>query len=271
MDRRLTPFSGRVAHVSLSGLVNAPLTEGLRAQVIVPVANLCVSVGGARDRQLLMGDAVTVIDRDQGHVFVMSDKDGYCGWMAENTLGQGPEPTHWVASPGTHLYAEPQVQAPDKMALSMGTRLTVIGSWGAWANTPHGFVPLRHLRALGDWEEDPVAVAESLLGTPYLWGGNSRFGLDCSGLVQLSLISCGKPCPGDSDMQMSLGRLLAPNEPMKRGDLIFWKGHVAMLVDRDRMIHSNGHTMSVAYEGLKDAIARVSAGGGGLVTARQRL
>ena len=79
MDRRLTPFSGRVAHVSLSGLVNAPLTEGLRAQVIVPVANLCVSVGGARDRQLLMGDAVTVIDRDQGHVFVMSDKDGYCG------------------------------------------------------------------------------------------------------------------------------------------------------------------------------------------------
>lgn len=101
-------------------------------------------------------------------------------------------------------------------------------------------------------------------------GGNSRFGLDCSGLTQLSMHSCGRACPGDSDMQMSLGRLLPANEPMKRGDLIFWKGHVALIVDRDRLIHANGHTMSVAYEGIKDCIARVSAGGGGLVLARQR-
>jgi len=171
MDRRLTPYSGRVAHVSLSGVVNAPLTEGLQAQVTVPVANLCDAPDGARDRQLLLGEAVTVIDRDQGHVFVMSAKDGYCGWMAEGDLGQGPAPTHWVAAPGTHLYTEPQVQAREKMALSLGSRLAVVGSWGAWANTPHGFVPLRHLRALGDWADDPVTVAESLLGTPYLWGG----------------------------------------------------------------------------------------------------
>jgi cell wall-associated NlpC family hydrolase len=116
-----------------------------------------------------------------------------------------------------------------------------------------------------------VSVAESLLGTPYLWGGNSRFGLDCSGLVQLSLHCCGLPCPGDSDMQMSLGRQLNPNEPIKRGDLVFWKGHAALVVDRDRLIHANGHTMSVAYEGMKDAVARISAGGGGLVQTRQRL
>jgi cell wall-associated NlpC family hydrolase len=271
MDRRLTPYSGRVAHVSLSGQVNAPLTEGLLAQVTVPLANLCAKPGVARDRQLLLGEAVTVIDRDGDFVFVMSAKDGYCGWMDEEDLGQGPAPTHWVAALGTHLYTEPQVQAPEKDALSLGSRLAVIGSWGAWANTPHGFVPLRHLRALGDWATDPVAVAEGMVGTPYLWGGNSRFGLDCSGLVQLSLHACGLPCPGDSDMQMSLGRLLAPNESMKRGDLVFWKGHVAMVVDRDRLIHANGHTMSVAYEGIKDCIARVSAGGGGLVLARQRL
>jgi cell wall-associated NlpC family hydrolase len=271
MDRRLTPFSGRVAHVSLSGEIDAPLTEGLQAQVTVALANLRDAPEGARDRQLLLGEAVTVIDRDKGHVFVMSAKDGYCGWMAEGDLGQGPMPTHWVAAQGTHIYSEPQVQAPEKMALSLGSRLAVVGSWGAWANTPYGFVPLRHLRTLGDWAEDPVAVAESLLGTPYLWGGNSRFGLDCSGLVQLSMHSCGKPCPGDSDMQMSLGRLLAPNEAMRRGDLIFWKGHVAQVVDRDRLIHANGHTMSVAYEGIKDTISRISAGGGGLVVARQRL
>jgi cell wall-associated NlpC family hydrolase len=271
MDRRLTPFSGRVAHVSLSGVVNAPLTEGLQAQVTAPVANLCEAAGGARARQLLLGEAVTVIDREKGHVFAMSAKDGYCGWMEESNLGQGPQPTHWVAAPGTHLYAEPQVQAPEKMALSLGSRLTVVGSWGAWANTPHGYVPMRHLRELGDWVEDPVTVAEGLWGTPYLWGGNSRFGLDCSGLVQLAMHACGLPCPGDSDMQMAIGRQLAPNEALRRGDLIFWKGHVAFVVDRDRLIHANGHTMSVSYEGIKDAIARISAGGGGLVLTRQRV
>jgi len=270
MDRRLTPYSGRVAHVSLSGVVNAPLTEGLQAQVTVPVANLCDSPNGARDRQLLLGESVTVIDRDQGHVFVMSAKDGYCGWMAEGDLGQGPAPTHWVAAPGTHLYTEPQVQAPEKMALSLGSRLAVVGSWGAWANTPHGFVPLRHLRALGDWADDPVTVAESLLGTPYLWGGNSRFGLDCSGMVQLSMHCSGKPCPGDSDMQMSLGRLLPANEPMKRGDLIFWKGHVAMTLDSITMIHATGYTMRVITEPLNAAIARILAKGEGPVTARRR-
>jgi cell wall-associated NlpC family hydrolase len=271
MDRRLMPFSGRVAHVSLRGEVNAPLTEGLQAQVIVPLANLRKSPDGPRDRQLLLGEAVTVIDRDKRHAFVMAAKDGYCGWMSESDLGQGPTPTHWVAAPGTHLYSDPQVQAPEKAGLSLGSRLAVVGSWGAWVNTPHGFVPARHLRPLGDWAEDPVAVAESLVGTPYLWGGNSRSGVDCSGLVQLSLHACGKSCPGDSDMQMALGRTLAANEPMKRGDLIFWKGHVALVVDRDRLIHANGHTMSVAYEGIKDCVARISAGGGGLVLARQRL
>ncbi len=271
MDRRLTPYSGRVAHVSLSGVVDAPVTEGLQAQIIVPVANLRATAGGARDRQLLLGDAVTVIDRDQGHAFVVSAKDGYCGWMAEGDLGQGPAPTHYVAVPGTHLYTEPQVQAPEKAALSLGSRLAVVGSWGAWANTPHGYVPIRHLLPLGEWADDPVTIAESLLGTPYLWGGNSRFGLDCSGLVQLSLHACGKTCPGDSDMQMALGRNLSPNEAMRRGDLVFWKGHVALIVDKDRLIHANGHTMSVAHEGIRDCVARISAAGGGLVLARQRL
>ena len=271
MDRRLTPFSGRVAHVSMEGQVLAPLTEGEAAQVVVPVADLRAAPGGARDRQLLMGDAVTVIDRDQGHAFVMAARDGYCGWMAEGDLGKGPAPTHWVAAPGTHLYTDPKVQAPETAGLSLGSRLAVIGSWGAWANTPHGYVPMCHLRPLGDWAADPVTVAESLLGTPYLWGGNSRFGIDCSGLVQVALHAAGKPCPGDSDMQMALGRALGPDEPLRRGDLIFWKGHVAMVVNPDVLIHANGHTMAVSYEGIRDAVARISAGGGGLVQARQRL
>lgn len=271
MDRRLTPFSGRVAHVSMSGMVDAPLTEGVAAQVIVPVANLRASPGGARDRQLLLGDAVTVIDHERGHAFVLSAKDGYCGWLAEGDLGQGSAPTHWVAVPGSHLYSGPKVQAPETAGLSLGSRIAVVGAEGAWASTPQGYVPTRHLRPIGDWVADPVTVAESLLGTPYLWGGNSRFGVDCSGLVQLSMHACGRACPGDSDMQMALGQPTPPTEPMRRGDLIFWKGHVALAVDRDRIIHANGHTMSVAYEGIEDCIARVLADGGGPILARRRV
>lgn len=272
MDRRVTPYSGRVAHVSLrDALSGVPMTQGAAALVRVPLADLLDRPGGARDRQLLMGDAVTLIDRNQGHVFLRSEKDGYCGWVTESSVAEGQAPTHWVVAPGTHLYSDPKVQAPEKAGLSIGSRVAVVGSWGAWGNTPHGYVPLCHLRPIGTWAPDPVAVAECLLGTPYLWGGNSRNGLDCSGLVQVALHASGRDCPGDSDMQMAMGRGLAPEERLQRGDLIFWRGHVAMVVNEDVLIHANGHTMSVAYEGIREAIERISTGGGGLVQARQRV
>lgn len=271
MDRRTTPFSGRIAHISLEGEIAAPTTKGEPAQIIVPLVDLLEKPGGPRDRQLLLGAAVTVIDRMQGHVFVRADRDGYCGWVAEKAVGRGPEPTHWVVAPATHLYTEPKVQAPEKSCISIGSRLCLSGSWGEWGNTPHGFVPLGHLRPLDHFAPDHVSVAESLLGTPYLWGGNSRQGIDCSGLVQVALHAAGHDCPGDSDMQMVLGRGLAPDAPMQRGDLIFWGGHVAMVVNKDVLIHANGHTMSVAYEGIAEAISRIAKSTGSLVQARQRL
>jgi hypothetical protein len=271
MDKRITPFSGRVAHSSLEGQLSVPFTDGELAQIILPLANLLDAPGGARNRQLLLGAEVCVIDRDQGHVFVQSTRDGYCGWLAETSVGRGPAPTHWVAAPATHVYTEPLVQSPEKMSLSLGSRLAVVGSWGAWGNTPYGYVPLCHLRPLDHQAPDAVSVAESLLGTPYLWGGNSSFGIDCSGLVQASLHATGRDCPGDSDLQMAMGRGLAPGEAHQRGDLIFWRGHVAMVVNDNLLIHANGHTMSVSYEGIREAIARISAGGGGLVQARQRV
>ena len=270
MDKRTTPFSGRLAHISLEGEVSAPLTEGEPGQVIVPITDLLESPRGSRARQLLIGAAVLVIDRDEGHVFLRSERDGYCGWLAERAVGRGPEPTHWVVAPAAHLYSEPMVQAPEKASVSLGSRLAVVGAWGAWANTPHGFVPACHLRPIDQFAPDPVSVAESLLGTPYLWGGNSRNGLDCSGLVQVAFHAAGRDCPADSDLQMVMGRGLASNDTLKRGDLIFWKGHVAMVVNDDLIIHANGHTMSVSYEGIREAINRISAGGGGLVQARQR-
>lgn len=108
-------------------------------------------------------------------------------------------------------------------------------------------------------------------GHALFWGGNSRFGIDCSGLVQVALHAAGMACPGDSDMQMAMGRGLGAEEQLRRGDLVFWKGHVALVVNQDLLIHANGHTMSVSYEGIRDAVARIAANGGALVQARQRV
>lgn len=271
MDRRSTPFSGRVAHVSLRGQIDAPLTKGEAAQVLLPLVDLLARPGGARERQLLLGADVTVIDRDQGHAYLMTARDGYCGWVDAAAVGKGPEPTHWVHTPATHLYSGPKVQARETASLSLGARLCVTGAFGSWAETPLGFVPACHLSPMGSFAPDPVAVAESLLHTPYLWGGNSREGLDCSGLVQVALHATGLDCPGDSDQQMVLGQEIAAEDPLRRGDLIFWDGHVAIVVDGDRIIHANGHTMSVAYEDTVAAIRRILAAGGGPVTAQRRL
>jgi cell wall-associated NlpC family hydrolase len=153
----------------------------------------------------------------------------------------------------------------------MGAEIEVLGHAGIFAQTPLGFIPARHLTPLGQSLSDPVAVAESLLGTPYLWGGNSRAGIDCSGLVQLGLHACGMASRGDADLQESLGLEIGATEPLARGDLLFWKGHVAMVADDARLIHANGHSMSVAYEGIAAAIARIQASEGLALRARRRL
>ncbi len=270
MDRRLTPATVRVAHVSLRGVVEAPAyTEGEALQIAVPLTDLLARPGGARERQAWLGEGFTVIDRDQGFAFGFAARDGYCGWLPESDLRAGPAPTHWVASTGTHLYNAPRVQAAGA-ALPMGARVCVTQA-GKYAETPWGHVPMSHLRAIGDWLADPVAVAEWFLGTPYLWGGNSRAGLDCSGLAQAAHLACGIPFAGDADLQESAGRGLAADEPLQRGDLLFWKGHVALVVDAARLIHANGHTMSVAYEGIDACIARVQAAEGLPVRSRRRL
>ncbi|NUB44671.1 C40 family peptidase [Fertoebacter nigrum] len=270
MDSRLTPATARVAHESLRGRVEAArYTPGEVAEVVVPLADLLAAPDGARDRQVLLGDGFTVIDREHGFAFGQAAKDGYCGWLRETVLGPPVGPTHWVAAPASHIYRAPRVQAQETASLSLGARVRVTGTSGAFAETPLGFVPSAHLRPIGDWFTDPVDVAHQFLGSPYLWGGNSRAGLDCSGLVQAALLACGWPCPADSDLQLALGQPVDQTGLM-RGDLIFWKGHVAMIVDGEMMIHATAHGMTTRLEPTARAIARIAAQGGGPVTACRR-
>jgi cell wall-associated NlpC family hydrolase len=271
MDRRLTPATARMAHHSLIGQIDGRVfTDGAAMSVVLPLVDLLSAPNGARDRQLMLGDGFTVIDHEAGQAFGFAAKDGYCGWLPEAALGPKISPSHWVATAGTHLYDGPRVQARNLAALPMGARLVVTGQSGTFAETTLGYVPMVHLHILGQHHADPVSVAQMFLGTPYLWGGNSRAGLDCSGLVQGAFLACGRPCPADSDLQQALGQPLAPDVPPRRGDLLFWKGHVAMVVDDARLIHANAHSMDVAYELIRPAIARIAAQGGGDVLHRTR-
>lgn len=272
-DRRLTPANARVAAASLRGRIDAPrFVEGDPACIDAPVVDLCAAPAGPRDRQLLAGASVTVLDRDAGWAFVQSADDGYVGYVEETSLGMPRTPTHRVIARATHAYARPDFKSPDRGALSMGARLAVSAGHGRFVETPHGFVPAAHLGPVDERAADPVAMAERLLGTPYLWGGNSAFGIDCSGLVQLALALCGAPSPGDSDLQeRALGVTLPPGTPPSRGDLLFWKGHVAWVAAPDMILHANVHHMAVALEPLAQAVARIEAQGDGPVTRHARL
>lgn len=257
-DRRTTPDPELV-------------TGSAQAQIIVPVANLLRRPDGPRDRQMLMGETATVLNTSGGHSYVQADKDGYCGFLEANALGAPSAATHRVNAPATHCYEDADMKSADIMALSHGSRLTALRHVPGFIETGFGFIPLQHVVPVHSHDADPVQVAELFLGTPYLWGGNSRQGIDCSGLVQAALTACGRDCPGDSDLQeLHLGRKLPAETEPQRGDLLFWKGHVALVADDTTLIHANAHHMAVAFENIAAAIARIAQQGDGQVTAHIR-
>lgn len=269
LDPRLTPANGRVAAERLRGIVGSPLyVAGDRARVAVPVADLDGAPGGTRDRQLLWGEGVLVYERRDGFAFVEASRDGYVGYVAEVSLGPPRAPTHRVAVPATHLYRDDDLKSPDLRHLSFGSLVTVEAEGRRFSETPEGWVPRAHLRPLDRPFADPVAAAQMLFGVPYLWGGNSVLGLDCSGLVQAAWLAAGRACPGDSDLQRALGG--EAQGPARRGDLLFWPGHVAIAVDGETLIHANAHRMAVSYEGIAQAEARIRAQEGAGVIARRR-
>lgn len=271
-DRRLWPFSGRVALDTLRGQIDAPaFTPGEPARIGAMLVDLAAEPGGPRERQWLHGAEVTVIDRRDGFAFAQALQDGACGWVPEAALAAPVPASHVVATRGTHLYRDASIKRGEVGALSLGARVAVLGYEGALARTPDGFVPASHLRPLTDPEPDPVAVADRLLGTPYLWGGNSGAGIDCSGLVQLAFALAGRACPADSDQQRAaFGEFLPDEVPTRRGDLFFWAGHVAIALDGAVLLHANGQAMQVSREPIDACLARIAASDGGRWFGRKR-
>ncbi len=267
MDRRINAFRPDLAERRLDGMVTADrFVDGDLARVTVPVAGLRPRPDwkAGLDTQLLFGELVTVFERKDGFAWVKSALDDYVGYVEESALGDSREaPTHIVSAPRSFAYDEPDMKRPVRFCLSMGSRLNVASSVETrgvrYLVLDNGAAVLAsHCRSIDETiERDPVALAALLLETPYLWGGRSAFGLDCSGLVQLTLMMVKTLVPRDSDQQaQSLGTII-DRQQAKRGDLVFWQGHVAWLEDEQTILHANGQTMSVARQSLAETIERI--------------
>jgi cell wall-associated NlpC family hydrolase len=269
-DARLHAFRSDLADARLKGEVSADrFVAGQPARISVPVADLRKAPrwDAGVNTQAVFGDDVLVFEEREGWAWIQAERDGYVGYVADTVLGaRDHASTHVVSVPRTFLYPGPDLRFPVSGQLSMGSAVTVTGT-AETRGTPYAVLPsgqaiiAGHLRPIGETAADYVSVAESFLGTPYLWGGVSGFGIDCSGLVQLAMRMAGRDVLRDSDMQAaSIGEPLVPGPDftgLRRGDLVFWKGHVAIMTDADTMIHANGHTMLVSREGLKEAVDRI--------------
>jgi cell wall-associated NlpC family hydrolase len=269
-DPRLTPARGDLAAKYLEGKVKAErFVAGETLEVtdaIVPLRER-PSTDAALSTQALKGERVTVYDRNaEGWAWGQLDSDGYVGWLPDSGLAKpGAAPTHRITATRTFAFLGPSIKLPPVETLPMGAMVVVTREDGVFAVTREGwYLPKPHVAVIDYREPDFVTVAERFVGTPYLWGGKSSFGIDCSGLVQIALNATGTPCLRDSDMQQdSLGRPLyaAESGKLQRGDLIFWKGHVAIVRDALTIVHANAHHMATVIENTQEAIARIKGEG----------
>lgn len=272
-DPRLTPARGDLAARHLQGRVAADrFVAGETFEVRDPQAPLrrAPAPDAPLETEALMGERVTVYETsDEGWAWGQLESDGYVGYLPANALGRpGAAPTHKVAVVRTLVFPGPSIKLPPAAALPFGARVAITREDGALAVTAAGgFVPARHLARLEARADDAVAVAERFLGAPYLWGGKTGLGIDCSGLVQVALAACGIACPRDSDMQERA--FPAATEPLRRGDLLFWKGHVAIARDAASIIHANAFHMAVTIEPAADAVARSRASGSEITSVRR--
>jgi len=271
LDRRLNAFRPDLADSKLEGKVEAGrFVDARPAIVAVPVADLhrTPARDAGIDTQFLLGEKMRVLDVAKGWAWVQGERDSYVGYMPGSSLSfeLDPAPTHRVTALRSYVFPEPELKKPPLASLSMGSLVTITGEEvrrnTRYALLPGGAaMPAVHVAPLGETAPDFVAVAERFLHAPYLWGGTSGFGVDCSGLVQLAMLMAGCTVLRDTDMQeASIGDPLETGgdySNLRRGDLVFWKGHVGIMTDAENLLHANGSTMSVALETLSAAIARI--------------
>jgi cell wall-associated NlpC family hydrolase len=281
-DPRTTPARPDLAAKHLEGMVSAArFVAGEVREVIVPQAPLrhAPEPDAPLDTEALRGERVTVYEvTDEGWSWGQLTSDGYVGWLPTGALGPvGAVPTHRVNALRTFAFPGPSIKLPPLSALSFGCMLAIIrfaGDNDVFAVTASGeHFPSRHLAPIETHEPDFVAVAERFAGVPYLWGGKTSLGLDCSGLLQLALTACGVSCPRDSDMQEStLGTAVDIPEDLgvlRRGDLLFWPGHVAIVRNGGSLVHANAYHMAVVIEDIEEAVSRIAAADSSLRSIRR--
>ncbi|WP_134497028.1 C40 family peptidase [Microvirga pakistanensis] len=279
-DRRITPVRADLADERLRGQVEAErYTAGTVRRVTASFAPLHrhPSREAPVDTQAIFGEAVSVYDEHEGWAWVQLHEDGYVGYLPSDALGNpGPAPTHKVAAIRTFVYPGPNLKLPYQDYLTLNARLAVTGTEGDYARLADGgWVYAPHLAPLDAREPDYVSVAERFLHTPYLWGGKTSLGIDCSGLAQIALTAAGIKAPRDSDMQESeLGTAVEVKPDLsglRRGDLVFWKGHVGLMLDGTNFIHATGHSMTVMIEPLAVAEERIRRTSYGPISSIKRL
>jgi cell wall-associated NlpC family hydrolase len=279
-DRRITPVRADLADERLRGQVEAErYTTGTVRRVITTFSPLHrhPSREAPVDTQAIFGESVTVYDEHEGWAWVQLRDDGYVGYLPSAALGEpGPQPTHRVRAIRTFIYPGPNLKLPFHDYLTLNSRVAVTETQGDYAHlATGGWVFAAHLSGLDVFETDYVSVAERFLHTPYLWGGKTSLGIDCSGLAQTALTAAGIKAPRDSDMQeRELGTAVevkADLSGLQRGDLVFWKGHVGLMMDGTNFIHATGHSMTVMIEPLAVAEERIRRTSYGPISSIKRL
>ncbi len=269
LDTRLYAYRADLADERLKGrVVAARYVAAVQRQICIPLAIVHTqpATDAVQVTQALLGETVSVFDLKNGWAWIQLADDGYVGYVQHEALSDAVlAPTHRVCVASTFLYPKTNLKSQPALPLSMNCKVCVVGEDEAYSRlATGGFVYSAHLSPLDAAQQDWVAVAELFLNTPYLWGGKGFHGMDCSGLVQVSMQSCGVAAPRDADMQeQALGNRLLVNDldGLRRGDLVFWDGHVGIMADEALLVHANGHHMMVVREPLRDAIQRIAETG----------
>ncbi len=255
-DRRLTPARKDLAAAHLKDKIAATAySDGRSLQVTRSAIGLFpapIAYTG-QQTQLLFGETFKAYEEKDGWVWGQADLDGYVGYARAEYFSPPESATHRVSALATPLFFAADVKMGAREILPMNAKLSVASPDGRFARLSNDlYVFAGHLTKTDSSFSDWVAIAQRFIGVPYVWGGKTSAGIDCSGLVQTALEAGGISSPRDTDMmEAALGTLLAHDAPLRRGDLVFWRGHVGIMLDPGQMIHANGFAMQVSVEPLK--------------------